>query len=216
MRHVVPAVATLLAAAAFAAPALAHEGDPRYDSVLTGEPPRGIDVQVLNYGDRLSLRNETSETVVVEGYEEEPYARLLPDGTVQVNTRSPAAYLNDDPYADAPVPDSADPEAEPVWRTVEGDGRFEFHDHRIHWMTPDAIPPAVEDESQRTKVFDWAVPLTVGPERTAITGTLWWRGGEGGMPVGAIAGFGGFLLASVLLVAAVRRRRRRAEPAEAW
>ena len=107
MRHVVPAVATLLAAAALAAPALAHEGDPRYDSVLTGEPPRGIDVQVLNYGDRLSLRNETGETVVVEGYEKEPYARLLPDGTVQVNTRSPASYLNDDPYADAPVPGSA-------------------------------------------------------------------------------------------------------------
>ena len=215
MRHVLPAVCALLAGAVLAAPALAHEGDPNFESVLTGTQPDGLRVEVLDYGDRLSLRNETGETVVVVGYEREPYARLLPDGTVQVNTRSPAAHLNNDPYGDTPVPDGADAKAQPTWKTVERDGRFEFHDHRIHWMGRGVVPRAVKDESARTKVFDWSVPVRIGTRDAAIHGRLWWRGSGGGMPTGAIVGFGGLLLASLLLVVVVRRRRRSARAADA-
>ena len=80
------------------------------------------------------------------------------------------------------------------------------------------------DQDVRTKIFDWSVPVRVGDAKpTAITGTLWWRGNDaaGGMPVGAIAGLAGLVLASIAFVVIVRRRRARgerpqAESAEVW
>jgi hypothetical protein len=224
MRRTLIAALALAAAGALAAPAMAHQGDPRFDSVLTGAGVPGLKVQVLNYGDRLLIQNRTGSTVTLEGYEDEPYARLLPDGTVQVNERSPATYMNDDPYANVAIPKIADPKAQPRWKTLEGDGRFETHDHRIHWMSPGTVPGAVTDQDLRTKVSDWCVPVRVGDARpTAVTGTLWWRGKDaaGGMPVGAIAGLGALLAASLAFVVVVRRRRARGEQApagsaEAW
>jgi hypothetical protein len=211
MRRITTAALVLALAGALAAPAGAHQGDPRFDSVLTGAGTTGLQVQVLNNGDRLEIRNRTGTTVTVEGYESEPYARLLGDGTVQVNDRSPATYLNEDPYADVPVPDRADAKADPRWRTVSHAGLLETHDHRIHWMSRGTVPRAVSDTGKRTKVFDWSVPVRVGERQAAITGTLWWRGdpgGGGGMPVGAIAALVALVAASGILVAVVRRRRR--------
>jgi len=220
MRRTTIAAIVLALSCAFAAPAMAHQGDPRFDSVLTGTGIPGLKVQVLNYGDRLLLQNRTGKTVTLLGYENEPYARLLADGTVQVNQNSPATYLNTDPYANATVPKTANAKAAPAWKTIEGDDRYETHDHRIHWMSPGTVPQTVTDQDVRTKVFDWSVPVRVGSKPAAITGTLWWRGNEGGggMPVGAIAGLAALVLASLALVWTVRRRRSRGErtPAEAW
>jgi len=223
MRRTMFAALVPVLACALAAPAMAHQGDPRFDSVLTGAGIPGLKVQVLNYGDRLLLQNRTGKTVTLQGYENEPYARLLADGTVQVNQNSPATYLNTDPYANATVPRSANAKAAPVWKTIEGDDRYETHDHRIHWMSPGATPEIVTDKAVRTKVFDWSVPVEVGDRRTAITGTLWWRGTDaaGGMPVGLIVGLAALIVGSVALVWVVRRRRSRddrapTESAEAW
>ena len=223
MRRTMIAALVPVLACALAAPAMAHQGDPRFDSVLTGAGIPGLKVQVLNYGDRLLLQNRTGKTVTLEGYENEPYARLLPDGTVQVNQNSPATYLNTDPYANATVPKTANAKAAPAWKTIEGDNRYETHDHRIHWMTPGATPEKVTDKAVRTKIFDWSVPVRVGDRQTAITGALWWRGTDaaGGMPVGLVVGLVVLILGSVALVWFVRRRRSRddrapAESAEAW
>ena len=38
------------------------------------------------------------------GYDDKPYARVLADRTVQVNTNSPAYYLNDDRFGNATAP----------------------------------------------------------------------------------------------------------------
>ena len=51
-------------------------------------------MKVVQYADRLLLTNHTGETVTVYGYQHEPYARVLADGTVELNTNSPAYYLN--------------------------------------------------------------------------------------------------------------------------
>jgi len=207
----------LALAALLAPPALAHEGNPNYRSTVRAVQPavEGLTVQVLNFDDRLELRNGSGRTVTILGYDDEPYARLLGDGTVQLNRRSPATYLNEDRFADAEVPDSADAEAAPVWRTLDGSSRFEWHDHRMHWMGK-GLPPQVKDEDERTRVFDWDVPIAVAGRDATIRGDLVWvPDAGGGTPLAAPIALGGVVLGGLALMVLVRRRRRSA-PKEAW
>src|SRR4051812_19329039 len=214
---------TLLALLA-AAPAFAHQGNPNYRSVIHGVTPAepGLKLQVLNFDDRLQLDNRTGKAVVVRGYQNEPYLRLLGDGTVEVNRNSPAFYLNNDRTSTGKVPANAKAGATPSWQVVDRAGRFQWHDHRIHWMS--AIPPKqVTDKSKRTKVFDWKVPVQVGSTKGSVDGTLFWAGAVGGSgaPVGAIAGLGAIALLGLGGVVVVRHRRGDAAPAataetEAW
>ena len=211
------AVVTLLAFATSATAALAHGGGGiDYTSeVRSVTPARGLDVEVLDRDDRLALRNDSGETVVVEGYDGEPYVRLKPDGTVEVNANSPTLYLNEDRFGDVELPARAEEDAAPDWQLVDRSGRFEWHDHRIHWMGADR-PPIVEDPQRRTKVFDWKVPLRVGGSPASATGTLTWVGrADDGFPVAAAIALGAVVAAGLVVVSVVRRRRR-GRSSEAW
>lgn len=207
MRRARRGVLAALALLALAAPA-AH-ANPAYRSVIDAvrPPAPGLKLQVLGFDQNLQLVNDTGKVVVIRGYDGEPYARLLPDGTVQVNRNSPAAYLNEDRFGTAKPPASAGADAPVAWRTVNRSGRFVWHDHRMHWMST-STPPAVTDESRRTRVLDYTVPLDVGGRRTTVHGTLWWVGlPGGGMPAGAVIALVLLALAAVALVLVVRRRR---------
>jgi len=214
MSRLAAALASALAlCAALAASAAAHQGDARYRSIVRGVEPAvsGLRVQVLNYDDRFELDNRTGETVTIYGYNREPYARVDADGTVSVNRNSTAYYLNDERYANVPVPEAVreHPRAAPDWEVQDRTGRFEWHDHRMHWMVSGQVAPQVRDQSVRTKVFDYAVPIAVGGRRAAIAGTLWWVGEQGGssFPIAAVVAFALVVLALGAAVAIVRRRR---------
>ena len=218
--------AAVLAAALFAAiapSASAHQGDPNYRSVLRGGPPApGVHVQVLGYDNELELVNSSSQPVVVYGYNGEPYARVLADGTVEVNQKSPALYLNEDRFGTTPVPPSADFRAAPQWKVQDKAGRFVWHDHRMHYMAH-GVPPQVKDKAKKTKITDYTIPLEIGAKHTSLHGTLFWNGTGGGFPVAATASLAVLVLLAVLTVVLVRRRRRgpgpgtSARPAEeAW
>jgi hypothetical protein len=211
-----------VAALAGATPALAHEGNPSYLSEISRITPAtdGVTVDVLNRDDRMLLHNTSGEDVVILGYDDEPYARVLADGTVEVNTDSEAYYVNDDRFARVDVPAGVDGKGAPHWKEISRTGRFEWHDHRFHWMGQ-GTPPQVTDESVRTKVFDWSVPIEVGTERGAITGTLFWTPlPDGGAPLGAIIAGAAIVIVLCIVVAVVRYRRRSAggprPEAEAW
>ena len=212
-------------AAALAVPsvALAHQGNPNFLSQVKGTTPalHGLSIQVLNRDDRLLLENRSGHTIVIEGYGKEPYARVAADGSVEVNTRSPAYYLNNDRYANATVPASAKLGATPQWKPVSKTGRFEWHDHRMHYMGT-GTPSQVTDPKVRQKVFDWQVPVDVDGKRGSINGDLLWTPlPDQKLPLGAIFAFAALVIAGCILVIVVRRRRA-ASPAdttgasEAW
>jgi hypothetical protein len=154
---------------------LAHGGGAQrgYVSTLTAvQPPNlGLFVDVLEGDDRLSLTNTTGEEVVVAGYEGEPYLRFAGDGVFR-NVRSPATYLNEDRFAKVELPADADPEAAPEWEKVSDTTSYEWHDHRIHWMS-ETPPRAIRDDPDVPHhVFDWTVPATLAGEPLAIRGSL--------------------------------------------
>ena len=215
------ALAVAVAMLATAGSAAAHGGNAKFRSDFRSIDPSvsGIEVDVLNYDERLLLINRSGKSVAISGYEREPYARLLADGTVEVNERSPTHYLNEERYGGTPVPQSADPKAPPQWQTVGKTGRFEWHDHRIHWMSKSQVPPQVKDEGKRTKVFDWRVPIKVGSQRAALTGTLFWQPAAGSsVPAAAIVALVVLAIATVVLFVLTRRRRAAAggRSGQAW
>lgn len=185
----------------------------RYRSDVTSLQPRtaGLSVQVLEFADRLLLVNHTGKTVTIYGYEGEPYARILADGTAEQNARSPATYLNTDFYGDVNPPAQASAKAPPRWEVVDRTGKFEWHDHRIHYMSP-IVPPQVKDRNKRTLVFDWKVPIQVGQRRGAIGGALFWTPENSKAPVAVIVIGVAIALGGLLLVLVVRRRRAREQP----
>jgi hypothetical protein len=205
------AVVALSSAVAALAPtaALAHQGNPNMKSVIDAlrPHPRGITLQVLGGDDRFQLTNRSGQTVLVEGYEDEPYARIAPDGTVEVNHNSPAFYLNTDRYGAVDVPKTATAKAAPDWRVLDKTGVFEWHDHRMHWMAK-SIPGVVKDTSVKTKISNYDIPIRFGSTNAHILGTVWWDPApDGGPPVGAIVALVVLVLGGAAAVVVVRRRR---------
>jgi hypothetical protein len=209
-RAVALAATALLALAPV--PASAHEGNQKYSSVVHAITPAtsGLQAQVLDYDDRLELTNRSGKTVVIYGYDGEPYARVLADGTVQVNMRSPGVKLNEDEGQELSVHSIPLPPGGPRWQTQDRTGRIEWHDHRIHYRAG-AVAPQVHDQAKQTKVFDWSVPLRVGAAPGAIAGTLTWVGSgsssSSSFPVAAVVSLVVLALLAIGAVVLVRRRR---------
>jgi hypothetical protein len=144
----------------------ARPGDVR--SRVTGVEPAtpAVRVAVVGGDSFLRLRADPGTEVVVLGYEGEPYLRVQADGTVEVNDRSPARWLNERRLAGVPLPASADAKAEPSWRRTGGGGAVAWHDHRTHWMAPSRPDPPERD---------WTVPLLVDGRPVTVMGHYAYR-----------------------------------------
>jgi hypothetical protein len=216
VRRVLAVVGVAFATLSAPATVLAHAGNPNMETIVHRVTPvtPGLKLTVLNRDDRFQLLYQGEKPIILYGYNGDQYARFLPGGVVEVNHNSPAFYLDDDRAGTATVPAGVKADSPPDWQVVDKAGRFEWHDHRMHWMGT-GTPPQVKDTSVRTKVFDYKIPIEIGGTKGDITGTLWWTPRhESGAPVGAFVGLAVVVLAGLGLVLWVRRRRRPA--VEAW
>ena len=169
--------AVALAAAALGAPLPAAADSARptnYRSEVTSiEPPNGgVSADVVGGDAFLRIEAAPGVTVEVPGYEGEPYVRIGADGTVEVNRNSPSYWVNEDRFGARAVPPEASVDADPAWLTVGADGTYGWHDHRIHWMSPD--PPPVVESSSVSEIFEWVVPVSVDGDPVEIHGQLEW------------------------------------------
>lgn len=166
-----------------AAPARAHGPTPDgtdYRSRVTdivgasdgaARPVDAVTWRVLGGDGLLQVTATDGVDVVVEGYDDEPYVRVGPDGVFE-NRNSPATYLNADRYAGVAVPADVAPAAAPDWRQVSAASTWQWHDHRIHWMAP-TPPPQVRDRPDvAQRVLTWEVPFEVDGEQLQVRGVL--------------------------------------------
>jgi hypothetical protein len=165
----------------------------------------GVTVQVMDSDDRLVLTNKTGDPLVIDGYEGEPYLAFR-DGRVLRNMRSPATYLNDDRFGAVEVPEKANPKAPPEWEEVAQKEEYEWHDHRIHWMSRILPPKVAAAKGEPHHVFDWKVPGTLDGKRFAIAGTLDYEPPPGGNPT-LLVGAAAVVLLGGAGVVVLRRRR---------
>jgi hypothetical protein len=135
--------------------------------------------------------------VFVEGYDHGPWLHVSPDGIVEENQRSPATYQNASRYG-SEAPADVTPESErndpPEYKQVATDGTFAWHDHRIHWMSPQPPPNAHEGDV----IFpDWQVPMKVDGTSVVVHGRLVLEKSVSPIPWIALA----LLLAAAVVVA---------------
>ena len=151
---------------ATAAPASAHGlGGPKpTDRVVTVDGTRpsipGVTVRMIDLGTRVELTNRGETTVVVVGYDREPYLRIGPGG-VWVNRRSPATFLNRAATPTATPPSDLDATAVPEWARISTTPVARWHDHRAHWMGRGAAHDV-----------PWEIPLRVDGTTARIVGRL--------------------------------------------
>lgn len=171
-------VATLVGHAAPAAADPARPTDYR-SRILSIRPslPTGVELQVVGGDSFLDLQVSGDHTVVVPDYSSgdgttaRPYLRFGADGTVERNESSAAAAANETRYASSGGGNVSD---DPDWTVLGRDGRYAWHDHRIHWMVPRA--PTAVDEDGRVDLGGpggtWSVDLEVDGAPVTVRGEL--------------------------------------------
>ena len=214
MRALVIAVA--VSALVFVSGAAAHgDGAARgFTSTVTGIEPAadGLGVSILDSDDRLQVTNGTGETVIVLGYGQEPYVKFE-DGAVYVNKNSGTHYLNQDRYGAKKPPADIDLSAPPDWEQVADGDTYDWHDHRIHWMS--ATDPEVvrNDRQSAHHILDWTVPVEVGSQAVKVNGRLDYAPPDESRSVWLYGGIGLLVLAGVAGAVFLRRRNRSPRPA---
>jgi hypothetical protein len=182
----------LLIATGYATPAGAVTPRPTNDrSQMTAVEPGGVvDARIIGGDSLIEITVRAGHEVVVSGYGGEPYLRVQPDGSVQVNHRSAAVSLNRSRESDpgtlsAPLPADAD------WQPFGSSGTASWHDHRIH----------AGDGTDLTAPLDWTIPITVDGAPGLISGRLERLPAPSPLP----ALLGALALAAAILVASRRR-----------
>lgn len=135
----------------------------------------GIEVRMLDYDEQVELVNRSGRTVIVRGYEGEPYARVESGGPVFLNLRSPSRPLSNDRFGRTRPTGNEDTSAPPRWIRVGDEGRLAWYDRRSHYRGGD-IPAAVEDPDERRLIRDFRIPIEVGGSSAWVAGSLYWTG----------------------------------------
>lgn len=157
---IVVAIVTLVAPAT-AAGAVQQAPTDWHSTVISVEPTTPVlHLEVLGEGTAIRVSIDEGHTLVVPGYQNEPYLRIGADGTVEVNRRSPADLLNRTDTGAGMSTSVGDPSAEPDWQRIGGTGSVLWHDHRMHAM------PGVSEDT------DWTITFLVDGRPVVARGRL--------------------------------------------
>ena len=174
----------------------------------------GVRVRLIDTGNRIELRNDGPEVVVL-GSQGEPYLRVGPEGAFE-NETSPTAAFNRR-RAHTPSPPAPEPAgsggteqpstAPPTWRRLSAEPVARWHQHSTHWMELRNPPEVERSPGERHVVLPrWEVALQRGALRAVVFGTLTWVPGPSPAP------WFGLMLGAFLVAGAVGLLRRWGRP----
>ena len=171
-----------------AGPASAHTiSGPRptnYRSRIVAMAPvePGITASVVDLGNKFELTNRSSTEITVLGYEGEPYLRIGPDGIFE-NLHSQATYINRTRLGGT-VPAGIDtsPTAVPEWKKIGSGHTARWHDHRIHWMSPQPPPPVAQSPGTLYRISQQSIVFVRNGQTVRIVVALDWVPGPSGLP----------------------------------
>jgi hypothetical protein len=178
----------------------------------------GVIASVLGGDDRLQLVNYSGKTIVVRGYDGEPFLRFTPDGVYE-NIHSPTTYLTRTrDQTGVVIPATAKTGAAPSWSKATEGSTFVWHDRRIRW-TGSELPAAIKAAPDETHlIFRWRIPALVDAKHFAISGFLGYRplpeDATGTSPWLIAAVVGASVLAFGALGVGARRLKRQAPASE--
>lgn len=154
-------VVVLVVLRATSAEALSVQATDWSSSITSLSPStEAVSIEVVAGGEAVRLTAQPGHTVVVLGYQNEPYLRITTEGEVQANDRSPTFWANQSATRTGSVPATADTNAEPEWTTIATDGSTLWHDHRAHAM------PGIATATH------WTILLTVDGVPVIVRGEL--------------------------------------------
>ena len=205
---IAPALLLSIVIVAMPAPSSAATG--HFATKVTGVTPAGLGVYATatQDGGDITVYSSSGHTVIIDGYQGEPYVRIDRTG-VWENKNSPAVYLNQEANI-GNIPSGADAHAVPAWTKLDELHQWQWHDHRIHWMS-DVLPPAAQADPSHTHLINtWHIPITIDGRRGTITGTLTY------VPAGHVTeyltwGLGAFAALGLGVILVLDRRRRRSD-----
>lgn len=165
------AALVLLGLPLLAAPAAAHEADPRVVTTLEAvQPalPAGVVVQVqAGIATQLVASNPTATVLEVVGSDGRPFLRLSSAG-VEADVGSVEFFTTSSPSGAAP---STAVDGPPRWVRISSGDSWGWYDHRLH---PEQLrAPADEERAARLAAF--AVPLRYGDRAVTVRGRVDFR-----------------------------------------
>ncbi len=130
--------------------------------------PIGMTASVVDGDLRLWVRVPTHKTVVILDYQGAPYLRFA-NGRIWANENSEMYYFNQTPPESPPLGLKRD--APERWLQVASGDNYQWHDGRLHAFALEAAAPGT------SYIGPWRIPVLINGRRSAVSGTLWYRGG---------------------------------------
>jgi hypothetical protein len=103
----------------------------------------GLEVRLVELGDKVEVQNRTGREITVLGCEDELYLRVGPAASSATRALPPPTSTASANQAAPPCPNGPTPTHHQDWERVASNATVRWHDHRVHWMGS-ADPPAVQ------------------------------------------------------------------------
>ena len=116
-----------------------------------------VAITIEGHDSFLSVTVARGTTVDIPGYEGEEYLKIESDCNVYENQRSMSTWYNKERYGSDFGADVVDHDAAPEWLQIASNCTLAWHDHRIHYMSPQ---PPVNAKPGDVIVAD-SIPFTV-------------------------------------------------------
>lgn len=177
-------VASVVALASSAVPALGHGGGVGVVPVLDPLPPElpdAVEIRVVatQVSSLLEVTNPTGDVLEVQQADGTPWLRIGADG-VHVASGAIDTYATTNPTGGSVPRDVLDGSRENEWVRVSDEPTWSWFEHRMH---PEGVVPAqgATGEEGPRRLLDWEVPFRFGQQDLVLRGGLELR-----PPTGAI------------------------------